>query len=241
MNNTIVLRKIDFLTGSDFIYDNKLPTHMLYLRDVVEGTIYDPSFTAWQRLKALQAYRPLIFSDIYRSPASSADAYRRKTGVALPGYSGHNYGVSIDIDVDGSMKRHNLTYNGLCTLLIAYGWTPYQGIQIDDYRRGKEDWHFNFIGDWINIEKPLDKWINSNNQFEVDITSIQRMLKQLKLYQGELDGIQGPLTRDAIIKFQKAWNPKKLFGSYGDLDEVTVRILNAVSARVVDEKDNLIC
>ena len=106
-----------FLTNEDFTY-GKIPTRMMYLRDIPERNMLE-SYTAWQRLKQVQEYKPLIYTDIYRSPASSAEAYARKVGVAKPGYSGHNYGISVDVAVEASMRRHKITYTQLCNIMIV--------------------------------------------------------------------------------------------------------------------------
>ncbi len=226
------LRKISFLTGNDFAYEGKLPIRMLYLRDEPEY-ITDPYATAYNALAAIHNYLPLIFTDIYRSPASSAEAYARKTGVAKPGYSGHNYGVSVDIAVDACLQRHSISYPDLVGSMIAFGWTPYQGARLDSaYKRGKEDWHFNYIGDCSGSgSAQVNTWINKNIVFETDLLSIQRMLTELKFYQGEIDGLPGKFTTEAIRKFQSAWAPKA-FGASGKLDELTVRLINIVSCKI---------
>lgn len=237
---SIVLRKIDYLRAEDFTY-GKIPQRMMYLRDVIEGPISDPTFTAWRRLKQIHSVIPLVFTDIYRSPASSAEAYARKTGVAKPGYSGHNYGVSVDLAIDATMKRHTMDYNTLCRHMIAFGWTPYQGVtSTSTYKRGKEDWHFNFIGDYASTPlggspKPgsdqMNQWINSNFSFPDDIRSIQEMLTKLRFYQGAIDGEAGPLTIEAIKKFKRAWLPST-FHTSSKLDETTARIINIVACDV---------
>ena len=243
----IKLHRIDFLTKEDFTY-GKIPSRMMYLRDIPERNMLE-SYTAWQRLKQVQEYKPLIYTDIYRSPASSAEAYARKVGVAKPGYSGHNYGISVDVAVEASMRRHKITYTQLCNIMIVYGWTPYQG-KVSSYKRGKEDWHFNFIGEWSysandnnNKVKPgadqVNTWILQNYHFEDDMKYIQVCLKKLKFYQGEIDGLKGPLTSNGIKKFQQAWFPKTL-PTTGKLDNLTVRLVNIIATDVVDEHGTLI-
>lgn len=240
----IILRKINYLTDKDFTY-GKIPWRMMYLSNKRESE--DLTSTAFERLRQLQGYMPMIYTDIYRSPASSAEAYARKTGVAEPGLSGHNYGISVDVAIDASLKRHAIDYNTLCNTMIAFGWTPYQGITSTGmYSRGKEDWHFNFVGDFtstpINDVKPgaqqVTKWINSNYVFESDVTVIQTLLTKLKFYQGAIDGQVGPLTSEAIKKFKRAWMPPKLLslGVNGKLDDRTIRLINIVSCEVIDEQ-----
>lgn len=249
--DNIVLRKLDFLTGKDFpVYDNKLPSRMIYLRDQVEGTISDSTFTPWRRLQQAYSYMHLFFSDIYRSPAASAAAYRQKTGVARPGDSGHNYGVSIDFDIDRIIKANNMDYSTVCKNLMAFGWTPYQGINTTGvFQRGKEDWHFNFIGDYADRPSnrapggvQINNWIKNNIKFDSDIKSIQSMLLKLKLYHGDIDGVQGPLLNDAIIKFKSAWYTKNILslGINKTIDEQFIKMVNIVSCDVVNIEGNLV-
>lgn len=217
---------------------------MIYLRDIIEGSISDSTFTPWGRLKQAYNYMHLFFSDIYRSPAASAIAYKMKTGVAKPGYSGHNYGVSIDFDIDRIMKANSMDYPTVCRSLIAFGWTPFQGVNPPGgFARGKEDWHFNFIGDHISSgAAQINDWIASNIKFETEITSLQKMLRNLKFYHGEIDGQAGPLMNEAIKKFKQAWIPAKLLslGVNDLLDDLTIRTINIVACNVVDESGSLI-
>src|SRR5579863_10095981 len=184
----LVLRKVDFTEPTDWIYKS-VPSRLCYLRDIVEGNVQDQTFTPWQRLKAIQEYMPLVYSDMYRSPIGSAKAYEEKTGVQKPGYSGHNFGCSIDTAVDATIKRHGITYDKFVQTLIAFGWTPYQGVTKDGhYKRGKEDWHFNFVGDygyrpWLP-DSPAGgqqaiAWIKDNIKFSEDQQSINAMLSRL--------------------------------------------------------------
>lgn len=226
------LRYCDFLSGNDWIYSGKLPTRLCYLSDKVEGNSTDLTYTPWQRLKAIHEYMPLVFSDMYRSAAGSVKAYcdPNKKGVQPPGYSGHNYGISVDLAVDATLKRNKIDYNKLINTMIAWGWTPYAGITSDaKYQNGvSECWHLNFCGDfgerpWIP-ESPkrghqaID-WIAQNIKFDTDEQSISRMLEQLKF--NSLADFKNSLP----AKLQKA-------------DDVMIRILNIISCKVLDEHGN---
>ncbi len=234
------LKRIDFLSGNDFIYDGKIPSRLIYLRDISEETT---NKGAWEAMRDLCIETPLVFSDIYRSPASSAEAYARKTGVAKPGYSGHNYGISVDLAVDATLKRYKWTYPQLVNVMINNDWTPFQGKKSDNqYIRGKEDWHFNYAGQFgqdLHGSAVVEGWIRDNIQFDMDIQSIQAMLAKLKFYHGDADGKIGPLSTEAIKKFQQAWLPKT-FGVSGKLDELTIRTINIVSTDVIDENGKVI-
>src|SRR3990172_9368429 len=43
-------------------------------------------------------------SDMFRSAEASLQARRERRGAQRPGFSGHNFGFSIDIDVDRTMR-----------------------------------------------------------------------------------------------------------------------------------------
>ncbi len=246
----ITLRRIDFLDGSNFIYQNKIPSHMMYLRDEMEYP--QQGHTAWQKLKEANQAAKLIFSDVYRSPASSEAAYLRKNGIQRPGYSGHNYGISVDLAVDETIKASGFkTYADLIVHMEKFGWTPYQGVKSDlgDYKRGSEDWHFNFIGEhakdpndsnhYLSGSAQVENWINSNFTFESEISEIQQMLKDLKFYQGNCDGVIGPISKSAISKFIAAWVPTKPGKpAHIGIDDVFIRTINIVHCNIRDEKGN---
>jgi hypothetical protein len=231
---SLVLRKVNFTQPSDWVY-KAVPERLCYLRDVVEGNVTDPTYTPWQRLKAIQEHMPLVYSDMYRSSLGSLKAYcdPNKKGVQKPGYSGHNFGISVDLAVDATMKRHKISYDKLVNTLIAWGWTPYAGITKDaKYQNGvSECWHFNFCGDfgerpWIP-ESPLRghqaiDWIDHNIKFENDQLAINRMLGQLKL--------------DTLDNFKESL-PVKMHSS---TNEALVRALNIMSCRIVDTDGNII-
>jgi hypothetical protein len=235
----IKLCKVDFVTKDNFIEMYKgVPARMAWIAP-----------EAYNSLNSMTFDLDLVFSDMYRSPASSAEAYRKKNGVAFPGYSGHNYGVSIDIDVDIVLRKRRTTYSYLCDDMIQYGWTPYQGVlNNNNYVRGSEDWHFNFIEDFAYNEikdktkytkgSQATAWINANYPVAADILSIQTCLQKLKMYSGALDGKGGPLTNDAIKAFKRAWFPSKIGQVLADstLDEKTVRLIHVVSANIVNEQ-----
>lgn len=229
--NSLVLRAVDYTTPLDWVYKS-VPKRLCYLRDIVEGTAQDQTFTPWQRLKGIQEYMPLVYSDMYRSPLGSAKAYEEKTGVQKPGYSGHNFGVSIDLAIDATIKRHNITYNKLVNTLIAWGWTPYQGVTKDaNYKRGKEDWHFNFVGDygyrpWESGSpaggQQAISWIKDNVKFTKDITDMLQKLGYGTLQQFKVNHL-----------------PAKLQAHSTD-EEVVIRMLNIYTCKILDTDGNII-
>ena len=86
----------------------------------------------------------LRFSDMLRSPMESLHAMQVKRGVQPPGFSGHNFGFSIDIDVGDCIKRLSLVNkSGLDVWMNARGWFCHR----KDHALDAESWHYNFFGD----------------------------------------------------------------------------------------------
>jgi hypothetical protein len=159
-------------------------------------------------------YGPLRFSDILRGADESLKAVQEGKGAQMPGYSGHNYGLSFDIDVIGVCREKKWDYDQLCTALQKYGFYSYR----QDRSRGVEEWHFNYLG--ANAARVIaataarDKW-----QFAAEamidyyypnitpLTSyeIQEGLKTCGMYSGNIDGDVGPLCKIAVNSFCQAW------------------------------------
>lgn len=175
----------------------------------------------------------LKISDMFRSPESSLQAMGEKRGVQPPGYSAHNFGLAIDIDVDSMLMKLRINKTQLDTLMEQDGWFCHR----TDHKREFEEWHYNFLGS--NPSEFLDR--NKSNTahaiearilkayssaFTPDNRELQRCLSVLKLYDGEIDGLVGPRTRESIKAFQRTW---KLDDS-GLVDPKTMRTLALVSA-----------
>src|SRR5688500_12553699 len=61
-----------------------------------------------QAFNAMSAEKRVRVSDVLRSAESSLNAVKAGRGAQRPGFSGHNYGFSIDLDVDWMLKNHKL-------------------------------------------------------------------------------------------------------------------------------------
>lgn len=84
----------------------------------------------------------LIYTDLWRSAEVSLLARKEKRGVQPPGWSGHNYGLSVDFTVDQIMAKKNWGYKYLCEIFISHGWYPHR----KNLTRGFEEWHFDYLG-----------------------------------------------------------------------------------------------
>lgn len=153
-------------------------------------------------------------SDMFRSAESSLRARRERRGAQRPAYSGHNYGFSIDLAVSATMRRMKLrTKRQLDEWMAEHGWHCHRR----DHRRKFEEWHYNFFGNEFGafvrdsdrrtsagLERKITtyygKWWT-----QMSATSVQRCLTRLGMYDGDLDGKIGDLTREAVRVFQRAW------------------------------------
>jgi hypothetical protein len=182
----------------------------------------------------------LIYSDIYRSPAESLIARRQKTGVQPPGYSAHNFGMAVDIALEETIHKFGWDYPGLVAFMESYGWYCHRR----DLRSGaSESWHFNYIGTNEAAKKylrlaneraprtwsqPIEQLIQDmyGNAFVLSIPQVQQLLRFIRMYNGAIDGVLGPLTQEAIKVFRRAWGLPLGSG----IDAMLMRTLYIVSA-----------
>lgn len=192
---------------------------------------------------ALRLRDHVVVSDMFRSPEASLNAVKSGRGAKMPGYSGHNYGFSIDIAVTTTMKNlftnkfiATSTKEALDNWMELHGWFCHRV----DHQREHEEWHYNFFGPGMIINQVkttagvLEQHIqdvygksllvapNGGNYF------LQTALQKLKLYGGAIDGIIGPRTKTALQLFQKTWDLPQT----GKLDKKTERTLAYVTADI---------
>lgn len=156
----------------------------------------------------------LVYTDIWRTAEVSLWAMRQKSGVQPPGFSGHNFGLSIDFAVDATLKKLGWDYNKFLDFLENRNWFCHRR----DRKRGSEDWHFNYLPDGlnaalVNVSKPAT-WANPvearilelyADQLKPEPKEEQLMLRELKLYSGDIDGLLGPASRRAAEQFRQKW------------------------------------
>lgn len=219
------LRKLEAyaVTGIYGKNKNELPERMRFLAPDA-ATSYLKWLSPWA-----------VVSDMLRSAESSLQARREGRGAQPPSYSGHNYGFSIDLDVDRSMKNLGIkTKRELNEKMAEAGWYCHRR----DNQRGREDWHYNFFGaNHAEFVRPTDSrtsaglerkiqtaygqaWIKMTNE------ELQIGLAKLKLYSGGVDGKLGPLSKEATRVFQRSWRLTET----GVADIYTKRTLAFVTA-----------
>lgn len=222
------LRAID--TDSPYAGGVKLPRRLAFLRP-----------EAADALHALQAeHGRAVLTDAFRSPESSLQAMTEKRGVQPPGFSLHNFGIAIDVDVESTMKRWKCSYETLLDRFAAHGFWCHR----PDRKRGFEDWHFNFLAPAAQAAPYLARrrggeartWALAGEarivdlfgaSFVVDARRAQEILAKLGLYRGTVDGILGPRSSAAIQAFQRSWAIRDVSGC---LDERTQRVMALVAA-----------
>jgi hypothetical protein len=158
----------------------------------------------------------LIYSDVLRSADASLAAVVSGRGAQPPGYSGHNFGVSVDLDVDRVLREKRWKYDRLLQVMELHGWYCY----CRDGKRGEEDWHFNYYGPrapdilsklttarvtWARGAEHAIEAFYPLASFVLKPTEIQTLLKKLSFYSGAVDGQFGPLTNQAVAAFCRAW------------------------------------
>lgn len=181
----------------------------------------------------------LVYTDVYRSPNASLLAMKTKRGVQAPGYSAHNFGLAVDLDVGATLARHRWRFPELEYFMEAHGW--YCHVRDHDGTR-PEHWHFNYLGQralvYLMAAEPnypktwhmaVEHFIRDQygDAFKLSPEQSQRALKSLSLYDGEIDGDIGTLSREAIGAFQRAWMVYE-----NGLGERTQRTLAVVTAEV---------
>lgn len=185
-----------------------------------------------------------VYSDMWRSAQGSLNAVANKSGVQPPAYSGHNFGGSFDVDVDGTLKRRRYTYEQLLRVLGEYGFYCHRR----DGKRGREDWHFNFLGHkakeilaraergkrktWSHAaESMIQNWYGED--LKPDGKGVQESLKRLGLYDGKIDGLLGMKSSAGIKKFCSVWKLKSGDGT------IFRRVLSFVAAEIILFEDPL--
>lgn len=176
------------------------------------------------------------FTDGYRSPEYQLEAIRKASKTkrrlyAPPTKSGHNFGWSIDVAVDETMK--NLSMSSKPELVVAgqsrdsmarfmsrFGFTGIRG----------ERWHFNHLRGYASTTKRINALFGS--KFNYDNADLQRMLNQWMGSQLKIDGDVGQKTRAVIKKAQRRLEIVKGVEVTGNPDEWTKRLLAGMTLKV---------
>lgn len=193
----LLLARVESVRGVYGRNDDWLPARMRWLHPDAAASFAEISAS-------------VVVSDMFRSAEASLRAIRTKAGSARPGYSGHNYGLSIDLDVRRTLKSLGMRRKmDLDEWMQDRGWYCHRR----DHRRALEDWHYNYgIAHLIHVaDRRTSPALNRRilelygDYLELNSYEVQRHLAGLMLYHGAIDGIHGPITQEAVRAFQRAW------------------------------------
>lgn len=189
----------------------------------------------------LRAAEEMVVSDMLRSPETSLRISQEPGRSALPpGYSGHNYGLSIDIHQDAMRSR--LGFKKKVELDAWMAQFNFYNFWVDGKEsHDKEDWHYNHLppefrdrgGGFSSkvttgyLENMIQKLYGAD--MKLDAAGAQAALKKLGDYDGAVDGKFGKLSKAALHNFQTRWMPGKVSG---ELDTRTQRLLAFLTAEI---------
>ena len=157
----------------------------------------------------MAAAHQLVVSDIFRSAESSLAAVRAGRGARPPGFSAHNFGLAVDLDIKASMRRGGFKTKEILDLAMEQqGFLCHRlDHKITDLKG--ESHHYNALVDEYatvlasasstaaSIEVRILA-LYSHAWRTVDPTVAQAQLARLGLYRGDLDGKIGPISKQAI-------------------------------------------
>lgn len=204
-------------------YNGHVPVRALYMAPDAAQSL----------LQADAAAGGIIFTDILRSAAASLQALRehlagkKAMGVKPPGFSGHGYGLSFDVDVSRTLRRAGISYVELREFLEDFGFFCHRR---DLDSAGSEAQHFNFLTDGrIKIADPTDH-VTWAAPLEAEIQA--RYGPQMTMDRDAIAtslvkcGVTAPLYEDAVRQFQSAW----ALQADGVPGPITQRVLAFVAA-----------
>ena len=194
---------------------------------------------AAESFKKMDAEMRIRCSDMLRTPEGSLLNRQRKGRGLRPGWSGHNYGFSIDIDYGWIMKHNKLTKVELDEWMAAHGWYCHN---IPGSTRSSEAWHYNYFGEeaehYLSFRKDnrTSTWAKPVSQKiheyyghwwgKADVVTVQTALKKLGFYNGDFDGVPGELYDQAVRAFQRAWM-LDVDGIAGAMTKRTIMLVSA--------------
>jgi hypothetical protein len=209
----------------------------------VKGSVKRPLLAqdAALSLASIQTYTDgLIYTDMWRDGIDTllTRTNRNKSGNSI-GYSPHNFGISVDLDVPTILDQKKILYEDIIWLMKRKGWYCFRR---DGSQNQVGSGHFDFLGD--EAEKYLAKssqdpatwstvaemriWERHSQSFNIGTKEVQEMLAKLGFYHGPFTGQRDFYTREAILAFQRAWDLVQT----GSPDMVLCRALAFISAEI---------
>lgn len=158
----------------------------------------------------------LYLSDAYRDRTEQQKARedyetgKKKAFSPPPGYSYHEAGRAIDIDLDNI----GMPLKTFWSIARKYGWTP---VIPQPVAKLPEAWHFEFREYWGNLSSytigkrcaVLEAYVFTGGPMsDKDIALLkQGYLTLLGFYKGALDGSWGPISKTALAALEAKIGP----------------------------------
>lgn len=158
----------------------------------------------------------LVYSDLWRDSVDSL-LVRRLKGSSSVGYSPHNYGLAVDLDVPTILDQKKIRYEDLLWLMKRRGWYCFRRDGVPDQAGAN---HFNYLGDdasryiskstqdpttWQTVAE-LKIWERHSRDFRMETPEVQARLAKIGLFTEPFTGQRDLYTREAILAFQRAWD-----------------------------------
>lgn len=181
----------------------------------------------------------LIYKDMWRDAVATMAARRIRKSGQLPGYSPHNYGLSVDLDVEALLEQKKIRYEDLLWLMKKRGWYCFRRDGVEG-QTGYD--HFDFLGEsadyylskcnqdpstWSNAIE-IKIWESYGQNFQTSTKEVQLQLAKIGFFKEPFTEHRDMYTREAIMAFQRAWD---LIQS-GSPDMTLCRVLAFVTADV---------
>jgi hypothetical protein len=192
----------DRVRGTEVIHGipHRLPTRSLFLHPLAARSFLD------------ELTDMVVVVDMLRSAEASLLAVSAGLGSRPPGYSGHNFGFSIDVALEPTLTTRGLSKAALDRWLVERGWYCARR----DAQRGLDDNHYDYLRAGAELDlastadpvKDIEQLIMRVYEGTLfpDDEECQVLLRKLRMYGGLVDGVIGRYTSEAIAVFQRAWN-----------------------------------
>lgn len=181
----------------------------------------------------------LIYKDMWRDAVATMAARRIRKSGQIPGYSPHNYGLSVDLDVEALLEQKKIRYEDLLWLMKKRGWYCFRRDGVEG-QTGYD--HFDYLGEsadyylskcnqdpatWGNAIE-IKIWEFYGQNFQASTKEVQLQLSKIGFFKEPFTEHRDMYTREAIMAFQRAWD---LIQS-GSPDMTLCRVLAFVTADV---------
>jgi hypothetical protein len=158
----------------------------------------------------------LVYADLWQDGVAVFCAKRRNPDSPKPGYSSHQFGFGVDLDLRGTQEKTRLNYKELLKVMEKSFWYCYRRDE-EPNLPGSE--HFDYFGehamnyllkatyDPIKWPRAAEERIHElhGEDFSLSIAQVQKKLGELGIYSLPISGELDEYTREAIMVFQRAW------------------------------------